>query len=73
MILTSDGLMGQNIFERSSNEFVKLYFDKDSVICTFEHPFFVNNVWVEAKDLKQGDSLFAFSFRTDTATEVITK
>ena len=30
--------------ERKTNEFIKLYFAKDSVICTFEHPFFVNNV-----------------------------
>jgi hypothetical protein len=71
----------QNIFERSSQEFVKLYFAKDSVICTFEHPFFVNQTWLPAKDLKQGDSLFAFSgekvdldstfsFRTETATAV---
>lgn len=46
-----------------------------------QHPFFVNNTWREAKDLKQGDSLFAytgykvaldsiFAFRTDTATAV---
>ncbi|MDT3738620.1 MAG: polymorphic toxin-type HINT domain-containing protein [Candidatus Kapabacteria bacterium] len=71
----------QNIFKRSTNDFVKLYFAKDSIICTFEHPFFVNNDWKAAKDLKQGDSLFAYSgyktaldsiytFRTDTATAV---
>ena len=45
----------------NAQEFVKLYFDIDSVIFTFEHPFFVNNDWKEAKDLKQGDSLFAYS------------
>jgi len=71
----------QNIFGWKTNEFIKLYFVKDSIICTFEHPFFVNNDWKEAKDLKAGDSLFAYSgykvaldsiytFRTETATAV---
>jgi len=40
---------------------VKLYFAKDSIICNFEHPFFVNNTWIAAKDLKAGDSLFEYS------------
>ena len=70
-----------NIFARNSENFVKLHFGTDSVACTPEHPFFVNNDWKEANDLKQGDSLFAYSgykvaldsiytFRTDTATAV---
>jgi hypothetical protein len=48
---------------------------------TLEHPFFANNAWIAAKDLKRGDSLLAyagnkvaidscFSFSTDTATAV---
>lgn len=46
-----------------------------------QHPFFVNNAWVAAKDLNAGDSLFSFSgtklridslsqFKTDIATTV---
>ena len=53
----------------------------DTITFTLEHPFFVNNVWVAAKDLAVGDSLFAnlgtkvkldsvFKFKTDTATVV---
>ena len=64
-----------------SLEFVKLRFAGDSVTCTLEHPFFVNNDWVAARELKVGDSLFCFSgekvkidsvykFKTDTATAV---
>jgi len=51
----------QKVFERKTNEFIKLYFAKDSIICTFEHPFFVNNDWKEAKNLNPGDSLFAYA------------
>jgi hypothetical protein len=51
------------------------------VVCIPEHPFFVSNKWVEARDLKAGDSLYTFtgsyavvdsvySFKTDTATRV---
>lgn len=58
-----------------------MYFDYDSVTCTLEHPFFVSSTWIEAKDLKKGDSLFAitgekiiidflYKFKTDTATVV---
>ncbi len=64
-----------------SQKFVKLHIGAVPITCTDEHPFFVNNDWKEAKDLKQGDSLFAFSgaklridsvyqFTTDTATAV---
>jgi hypothetical protein len=46
-----------------------------------KHPFFINNAWIAAEDLKRGDSLLAFagykvaidscfSFRVDTATAV---
>ncbi len=70
-----------NIFKRSSFEFVRVWYGGDSVTCTHEHPFFENDGWVAAKDLRQGDSLFAFSgtklridsvyqFKTDTATAV---
>ena len=66
---------------KKSQEFVKLHIGNDSIICTLEHPFFVNNTWVAAKDLRTGDSLFAYSgaklridslskFKTDTATTV---
>jgi len=27
------------------------------IVCTPEHPFYVDNNWVEAKDLKEGDKL----------------
>lgn len=58
-----------------------MHFGKDSISCTLEHPFFVNNSWVEAKELKVGDKLFAYAgkkiaidsiyaFSTDTATKV---
>jgi hypothetical protein len=58
-----------------------LHFTCDTIVCTLEHPFFVNNDWLPAKELKRGDSLFTFSgckvaidsvytFRTDTATVV---
>lgn len=58
-----------------------MHFGKDSISCTLEHPFFVDNKWLPAKKLKVGDKLFAFngkkiaidsihSFRTDTATKV---
>jgi intein/homing endonuclease len=58
-----------------------LYFGSDSATCTLEHPFFANNAWIAAKDLKRGDSLLAFggykvaidscfSFKADTATAV---
>ncbi len=66
---------------RNSHKFVKLHIGAVPIICTDEHPFFVNDGWKEAKDLRQGDSLFAFSgaklridsvyqFNTDTATTV---
>jgi len=58
-----------------------LHFAGDTIVGTPEHPFFVNNDWLPAKELKRGDSLFTFSgckvaidsifaFRTDTATAV---
>ncbi len=64
-----------------SQKFVKLHIGASPIVCTDEHPFFVNDEWVAAKDLKQGDSLFTFSgaklridsvyqFTTYTATAV---
>ncbi len=47
-----------NIFKRSSFEFVRIWYGGDSVTCTQEHPFFVNNTWFEAKELKAGDPYF---------------
>ena len=58
-----------------------MHFTGDSFTCTLEHPFFVNNVWVAAKDLAVGDSLFVnsgtkeklgsvYKFKTDTTTAV---
>jgi intein/homing endonuclease len=58
-----------------------LHFAGDTIVGTPEHPFFVNNDWLQAKELKRGDSLFTFSvykvaidrsyaFRTDTTTAV---
>jgi RHS repeat-associated protein len=70
-----------NNFVRSSNDFIKLYFDNDSVICTLEHPFFVNNAWIAANKLKIGDQLISYvglkvqldsiyTYRTDIATTI---
>ena len=78
---TSEIAVVTNNFVRNSQNFVKLHLGADTIVCTDEHPFFENDGWVAAKDLRQGDSLFAFSgvklridslyqFRTDTATTV---
>ncbi len=78
---TSEIAVVTNNFVRNSQNFVKLHLGADTIVSTEEHPFFENDGWVAAKDLKQGDSLFAFSgaklkidslfqFRTDTATTV---
>lgn len=50
----------ENISKRLARDFRKIYFANDSIICTLEHPFFVNNVWVESKTLRAGDSLFSY-------------
>ncbi len=71
----------ENIFERKANNFVKLHFENDSVTCTTEHPFFVSNSWVQAKELQAGDLLLnangesvsvtsVLQYSTDTATAV---
>ena len=70
-----------NIFRRNSNEFIKLYFANDSIICTPEHPLFVNSSWIQAKELEKGSNLFSYTgekivvdsvffFRTDAAKSV---
>ncbi len=51
----------KNTTELNSVEFVRVWYGSDSVTCTVEHPFFVNRNWKAAKELKGGDSLFAFS------------
>jgi hypothetical protein len=70
-----------NNFSRSAQDFVRLYFAGDSVTCTLEHPFYVDNDWAAAGRLKAGDSLLCYGgakvaidsvykFHTDTAMAV---
>jgi hypothetical protein len=58
-------------YERTVNKLVKVEFENEALYTTLEHPFFINNAWLEAGKLKQGDALFLFD-RTTTAVLKIT-
>ena len=45
------------LFRNNADLLIEVSIDKEKIICTIRHPFFVNNSWVEAKNLKIGDKL----------------
>ena len=49
----------RNNFLCNSQKFVKIHISVVSIVDIDEHPFFENDGWVAAKDLRQGDSQFA--------------
>jgi hypothetical protein len=46
-----------NNFSRSAQDFVRLYFAGDSVICTLEHPFYVDNTFDLSPALSNGEGV----------------
>lgn len=57
-----------NTYKRTSNKFIKIYVKGDTIRATPEHPFFVDNKWVFAGNLKKGDKL---TFSKDYNPEII--
>jgi hypothetical protein len=45
----------KNTFSKTVNKFVKVFTEKDTIVCTPNHPFLeAHNNWVEAEQLKKG-------------------
>lgn len=45
-------------YVRDVDQLIKLEYENEVVFTTSEHPFYVNNAWIEASKLKTGDLLF---------------
>jgi RHS repeat-associated protein len=45
-------------YEREVTRLIKLEFGNETIYTTSEHPFYINNNWVDASKLKVGDLLF---------------
>ncbi len=45
------------ISQKKSNSYVEIKVGKDTIKATSDHPFWVNNVWIDAGKLKKGDIL----------------
>ena len=46
-----------SLSQNTSEKLIEITVDNEKIICTPEHPFFVANTWIEAKNLKVGDKL----------------
>ena len=49
------------LYKKSVRQLVRLLFDEEAVCTTSEHPFWVNNTWIQAKDISISDSVMLFS------------
>ncbi|MCZ8286164.1 MAG: polymorphic toxin-type HINT domain-containing protein, partial [Bacteroidia bacterium] len=45
-------------YTREVSRLIKLEYGNEIIFTTSEHPFYVNNIWVEASKLKAGDFVF---------------
>ncbi|MDP2385335.1 MAG: polymorphic toxin-type HINT domain-containing protein [Bacteroidota bacterium] len=57
-------------YEREVNKLVKIDFENETVYTTLEHPFFINNTWLEAGKLKEGDALFLYDKTTSSVLKI---
>lgn len=46
-----------SLSQNTTKELIEVSIENEKIVCTPEHPFFVANTWVEAKDLNVGDKL----------------
>ena len=58
-----------NTFVKEADVLVKILVDQDTIFTTLDHPFWVNNKWIEARELTLGDSLSLY----DNSSSVITQ
>lgn len=52
-----------SISKKITNQFVRIYLDSICLLATPDHPFWLENKWVEAKNLQKGESLKSFNGR----------
>lgn len=51
----------EQAYGRTVDRLIEVKFEDQKIVTTSEHPFYVRNGWLEAKDLKKGDTLFTTS------------
>ncbi|WP_422103861.1 polymorphic toxin-type HINT domain-containing protein [Winogradskyella sp.] len=50
-----------NIFSYTRDHVYKIYFGKEVIEATKDHPFFIGGKWIEVKDIKIGDKLTLYN------------
>jgi hypothetical protein len=58
-----------SLSDNISEELIEIYFENEKLVCTPEHPFYVGDKWIEAKDLKLIDKV---TLKNGSLSQIIT-